>query len=474
MSNALTRSAGNGAFNPEQPVLRLRDFGVAYGERQVFGQVSLTLPARGVTVLLGPSGTGKSTLLRTLAGENAGHPQIGVTGELSYALADARPPLVMQRARLMVASVFENLVQGWPERARLTGAEQQAHVARWLASLGQERLVPQLAAPVVSLPAVDQRLVSVLRVALLDAPLMLLDEPTAGLPAAQVEPLMALMRLLGTQRALLVVMHHLEQTRQLADHVVLLASRRVQEQSSAAAFFAAPQTESGRLFLRTGSCPEEPLQASPDEPAPEVAEAAAPPAVPAPAPATSAAPAPQPHQRSLGPNGFVWLLEGRLAGTPWPGIVRDADDDLALLRGAGVTRLLSLTDRPYDTDKAARHGLAVSHEPIADMRAPSLQQALQLCRQVQAWLDEGEVLAVHCRAGLGRTGTVLAAVWLWLQRGQADGAQALQHVRRRHPGWVQSAEQIEFLNQLAPVVASLAAPPPDPAARACETAPAAP
>jgi len=49
---------------------------------------------------------------------------------------------------------------------------------------------------------------------------------------------------------------------------------------------------------------------------------------------------------------------------------------------------------------------------------------------------------VHCRAGLGRTGTVLAAHLIWEGKGSLS---ALEYVRRIEPRWVQSEAQVKFL-----------------------------
>jgi atypical dual specificity phosphatase len=192
-----------------------------------------------------------------------------------------------------------------------------------------------------------------------------------------------------------------------------------------------PASESGRLFLRTGSCPEEPLPVQP--------------------PAHVSPPRP----RTLGPTGFAWLLPGQLAGTPWPGLVQPPAYDLGLLQGAGVTRLVSVADRPFRAELAAQHGMTVEHEPMVDMQPPGIEQAISLCRRIDASLARGDVVAVHCRAGLGRTGTTLAAYWLWQHEGRLDGEQCLQQIRRRHPGWVQSQAQIDFLHAFAPAVARM-------------------
>ncbi|MGJ7583205.1 ATP-binding cassette domain-containing protein, partial [Variovorax sp. RHLX14] len=176
------------------PLLRIDALRFAYPDQPALVSNWNASIGPGVTLLYGDTGTGKSALLRTVAGENAGHPSIRVEGRVDYVLPDRNPPLVMQKAKLLLSAVLENLVHDWPERANLTAAQQHAHVTQWLASLGLERLVQHLHVPVISLPLSDQRLVSVLRRAMVTSPLLLLDEPTAGLSDEQAEPILALMR----------------------------------------------------------------------------------------------------------------------------------------------------------------------------------------------------------------------------------------------------------------------------------------
>ena len=91
------------------------------------------------------------------------------------------------------------------------------------------------------------------------------------------------------------------------------------------------------------------------------------------------------------PQGFRWVVPGMLAGTPQPGVVAPVDHDLTLLR----------------------HGLKNTHLPIFDRKAPSASQMHMLLVRTQRLMEAGEVLAVHCKAGLGRTGLALAT---WLVR----------------------------------------------------------
>lgn len=71
-----------------QQCLQVAGFGVAFGARMVLADLDFSLPRGSVTALLGPSGSGKSVLLRTLAGLHEGHPRFSRWGDVTY---DGRP-----------------------------------------------------------------------------------------------------------------------------------------------------------------------------------------------------------------------------------------------------------------------------------------------------------------------------------------------------------------------------------------------
>jgi atypical dual specificity phosphatase len=143
---------------------------------------------------------------------------------------------------------------------------------------------------------------------------------------------------------------------------------------------------------------------------------------------------------------FYWLVEDVVAGCSRPGARGSLDDDLLELRDQGIGALLSLTESPLPWDALERHGLAGLHLPVDDFHAPTTMQMLDAL----AFLDEsragGTPVAVHCLAGQGRTGTVLAA---YLIRGGLTAGQAISQVRSICPGAIEAAPQTAALAEWA-------------------------
>jgi len=132
-----------------------------------------------------------------------------------------------------------------------------------------------------------------------------------------------------------------------------------------------------------------------------------------------------------------WVIDGKVGG-----MARPTRHGLEWLRDQGVTAVVSLTERaPESIDD-----LEILRVPIRDMTPPSLDQLHSMVRFMQGIVRGGGKVVAHCEAGMGRTGTVLAAYlvgegWTWLD--------AIGRVRELRPGSIETREQEKVIQQYA-------------------------
>jgi len=122
------------------------------------------------------------------------------------------------------------------------------------------------------------------------------------------------------------------------------------------------------------------------------------------------------------------------------------EDELAELYAAGVRAVVSLLNIPSDKAVFESAGFLFLCLPVPDGGAPTRDQAAEFVRFVDVKRSMGRSIAVHCEAGLGRTGTMLAA-YLIAQGGTAEVA--IQRVREVEKVALETSRQIQFLEEFA-------------------------
>lgn len=209
-----------------------RDLGFSYGpDAQALDGVSLEVPARATTAIVGQTGSGKSTLLRLLCGlEAADAGSLTVCG-INAATKRGRRQIrravgyVMQHPerQLFAQTVAEDVAFG-PRNQGLSAAEVERRVAHALDLVG---LADRRDASPFELSGGQQRLAAIAGVLAMEPELLVLDEPTAGLDPRGRARLRALMADLAAHGVTLLQVTHSMEDAARADHVVVLDQSHV-------------------------------------------------------------------------------------------------------------------------------------------------------------------------------------------------------------------------------------------------------
>jgi atypical dual specificity phosphatase len=142
------------------------------------------------------------------------------------------------------------------------------------------------------------------------------------------------------------------------------------------------------------------------------------------------------------PEGFSWIEKPLLAALARP----SAPEDFVWLRRQGIQLLISLTEDRPRKDWVEDASLLVFHIPVVDMEAPTQEELDRGVSAIERAMGQNLGVAVHCTAGLGRTGTMLAAYFI--ARG-LSAKNAIARVRRLRPGSIETDEQEEAVTEFA-------------------------
>jgi atypical dual specificity phosphatase len=135
------------------------------------------------------------------------------------------------------------------------------------------------------------------------------------------------------------------------------------------------------------------------------------------------------------PTNFSWVTEGKLAGSGLP----ITEDEFRWVVDKGIKSIVSVREVPLPSKWFDGGEIDYLHLMVEDYGAPTMEVLDEAVDYIDKKIRSGKAVLVHCAAGKGRTGAVLAAYIIKKEKLTAE--QAIEKIRLMRPGSVQSLTQ---------------------------------
>jgi len=237
-------------------LLRVEDLHKRYGKEEVLKGVSFSLEKGETKVIIGPSGTGKSTLLRCI--NRLTEPDRGKIWLEDVEITS--PKVNIHRIRAQIGFVFQDFNLFTHLTAldnvrlglmRVKGLSRQEATARAMQELARVGLADKAKAYPAELSGGQQQRVSIARALAMDPKLILFDEPTSALDPELIGEVLAVMEdLAKSGMTMLVVTHEMGFARTVADEIIFMEKGVIVEQGPPEQLFRNPKHPRTAEFLR--------------------------------------------------------------------------------------------------------------------------------------------------------------------------------------------------------------------------------
>jgi atypical dual specificity phosphatase len=148
------------------------------------------------------------------------------------------------------------------------------------------------------------------------------------------------------------------------------------------------------------------------------------------------------------PTNFSWVAEGKLAGSGLP----VTQDEFKWVLDKGIKSIVTVREVPLPSRWIDGTDIDYLHLMVEDYGVPNMEVLDEAVNYIDKKIQSGKPVLVHCAAGKGRTGALLAAYMIKKENLTAE--QAIEKIRLMRPGSVQSVTQETALSMYEKYVRS--------------------
>ena len=235
-------------------ILSVQDLCLWYGSHQALKDINIEIPEKSITALIGPSGCGKATFLKTLDRMNDLIPDVKITGSIKYKGEDIFEPsvdvselrrqvgMVFQKPNPFPMSVYDNSAygprtHGVKSRAKLDEIVEQSlrGAAIW------DEVKDRLKKNALGLSGGQQQRLCIARALAVEPEVLLMDEPTSALDPISTSKIEELAMELKDRYTIVIVTHNMQQAVRISDHTAFFLLGELVEYGETEKLFSQPQ-----------------------------------------------------------------------------------------------------------------------------------------------------------------------------------------------------------------------------------------
>ena len=262
VTNTPSEISNNDNSTQRRVVLETKDLSVGYGKQEILNKINLKFESNSITALVGPSGSGKSSFLRTLNRMNDSVKEYWHSGEVMLDNEEIfdqgidlislrrKVGMVFQRPNPFPMSIANNVAIGIKTHKLAGKKNTGALVEKYLTQVGLFKAVSnRLNDSPFKLSGGQQQLLCLARALAIGPEVLLLDEPTSSLDPQTTQAVENLVTEMAKDVTVIIVTHNLAQARRIADYAAFFWDGRLMEYGRAAQVLEDPQNEITAKFV---------------------------------------------------------------------------------------------------------------------------------------------------------------------------------------------------------------------------------